>query len=119
MKLWDLTSSFQQECCHQLFQGALSHHPSFRIRVPPFETALFLPSWGSWGADPGSTGHLLASLVALVVKNLPANAGDMRDVGSIPVLGRSPAGVGGGAGMATHSGILAWRTPWTEEPSRL
>ena len=22
-------------------------------------------------------------------------------------------------GMATHSGILAWRTPWTEEPSRL
>ena len=22
-------------------------------------------------------------------------------------------------GMATHSGILAWRTPWTEEPGRL
>ena len=21
--------------------------------------------------------------------------------------------------MATHSGILAWRIPWTEEPSRL
>ena len=21
--------------------------------------------------------------------------------------------------MATHSSILAWRTPWTEEPSRL
>ena len=28
--------------------------------------------------------------VALVVKNLPANAGDIRDVGSIPGLGRSP-----------------------------
>ena len=22
-------------------------------------------------------------------------------------------------GMATHSGILAWRTPWTEEPGGL
>ena len=31
-----------------------------------------------------------ASNVALVVKNLPANAGDVRDVGSIPQLGRPP-----------------------------
>ena len=30
--------------------------------------------------------------MALVVKNLPANAGGMRDVGSIPGLGRSPGG---------------------------
>ena len=30
--------------------------------------------------------------MALVVKNLPANAGDIRDVGSIPGLGRSPGG---------------------------
>ena len=35
--------------------------------------------------------------VALVVKNLPANVGDIRDVGSIPGLGRSP---GGGHGNA-------------------
>jgi len=28
--------------------------------------------------------------VALVVKSLPANAGDIRDAGSIPGLGRSP-----------------------------
>ena len=33
-----------------------------------------------------------ASQVALVVKNLPANAGDIRDTGSIPGLGRSPGG---------------------------
>ena len=33
-----------------------------------------------------------ASQVVLVVKNLPANAGDVRDVGSIPGLGRSPRG---------------------------
>ena len=30
--------------------------------------------------------------VALVINNLPANAGDVRDVGSIPGLGRSPGG---------------------------
>ena len=28
--------------------------------------------------------------MALVVKNMPANAGDIRDVGSVPGLGRSP-----------------------------
>ena len=33
------------------------------------------------------------------------------DLGSIPGLGRSPA-----KEMATHSSILAWRIPWTEEP---
>ena len=52
--------------------------------------------------------------VAGVVKKPPASAGDVRDVGSIPGLGRSPAG-----GHATHSSILAWRIPWTEEPGGL
>ena len=33
-----------------------------------------------------------ASQVALVVKSLPANAGDIRDAGLIPGLGRSPGG---------------------------
>ena len=33
-----------------------------------------------------------ASQVVLVVKNLPANAGDIRDTGSIPESGRSPGG---------------------------
>ena len=50
----------------------------------------------------------------LAVKNLPANAGDIRDTGSIPESGRSPGG-----GMATHSSILAWRIPQTEEPGGL
>jgi len=46
--------------------------------------------------------------VALVVKNPPASAGDVRDVDCIPGLGRSLE-----EGMATHSSILAWRIPWT------
>ena len=36
--------------------------------------------------------HSVPSQVALVVKNLLANAGDIRDVGSIPGSGRSPGG---------------------------
>ena len=36
------------------------------------------------------TKQISASQVALVVKNLPTNAGDVRDVGSVPGSGRSP-----------------------------
>ena len=36
--------------------------------------------------------HNRASQVVLVVKNLPANAGDIRDSGLIPGSGRSPGG---------------------------
>ena len=53
-------------------------------------------------------------LVALMVKNLPASSEDITTVGSIPGQGRSR-----GEGHATHSSILAWRIPWTEEPGRL
>ena len=34
--------------------------------------------------------HCRASQVALMVKNPPANEGDVRDTGSIPALGSSP-----------------------------
>ena len=47
-----------------------------------------------------------------MVKNPPSNAGD---VGSIPGLGRLPLE----REMATHSSILAWEIPWTEDPGRL
>ena len=39
--------------------------------------------------------QLRASQVVLVVKNLPANSGDLRDTGLIPELGRSPGGGNG------------------------
>ena len=47
-------------------------------------------------------------------KNPPANAEDTGDAGSIPGSERSP-----GEGLATHSSILAWRIPWTEQPGWL
>ena len=49
-----------------------------------------------------------ASQVVLEIKNLPANAADIRDAG------RSLE-----EGLANHSNILAWRIPWTEEPGGL
>ena len=44
-----------------------------------------------------------------VVKNLPANAGDTGDSGSIPRSGRYPRG-----GNGNHSSLLARKIPWTE-----
>ena len=48
----------------------------------------------------------MASLVAQVVKNLPA-----KQETQVPFPGREDPLE---KGMATHSSILAWRIPWTE-----
>ena len=56
----------------------------------------------------------MASQVALVVKNPPANAGNVRDTGLIPGSGRSP-----GEGNGNRYSILGWRIPWAEEPGGL
>ena len=71
-----------------------------------------------------------------MANNPPVNS-EVRDAGLISGSGRSPGGGHGnplqysclenpmdrGAwlkeGMATHSSILAWRIPWTEEPGKL
>ena len=53
-----------------------------------------------WGFPGGTSG-----------KESACQAGDL---GSIPALGRSLE-----EGMETHSSILAWRSPWTEEPGGL
>ena len=55
-----------------------------------------------------------ASQVALVVKNLPANVGDI-EMQFQSLGGEDPLE----EGLAIHSGILAWRSPWTGEPGRL
>ena len=54
---------------------------------------------------------VMSSLVAQIVKNLPA----MRKTWA-PSLGWEDHLE---KGMSTHSSILAWRIPWTEEPGRL
>ena len=51
-----------------------------------------------------------ASLVAQMVKNLPAvQETQVRSLGWEDLE----------KGTATHSSVLAWRIPWTEEPGRL
>ena len=57
---------------------------------------MWYPAWGG-------------SKVVLVVKNPPANVGD---VGSIP-----GSKICLEEEMATHCSILAWEIPWTEEPN--
>ena len=54
---------------------------------------------------------LVMSLVAQTVKNLPAmQETRVQSLGQEDPLRKV---------MATHSSILAWRTPWIEEPGRL
>ena len=57
---------------------------------------------GAWGFPGGS-----------VVKNPPANAGDTSLIPGLQSLGHEDPLE---EGMATHSSVLAWRIPWTEEP---
>ena len=57
------------------------------------------------------TYKVLISLVAQMAKNLPATQeNQVRSLGQEDSLEK---------GMATHSSILAWRIPWTEEPGGL
>ena len=55
--------------------------------------------------------HIWASLVAQSVNNPPA----MQDTWVQSLGGEDPLE----KDMATHSNILAWRIPWTEEPGKL
>jgi len=58
-----------------------------------------------------TSASLGASLVAQIVKNLPAmQETQVQSLGYEDPLEEE---------MATHSSILAWRIPWTEEPGRL
>ena len=49
--------------------------------------------------------------MALVVKNPPTNAGEVKRYRFDPWVRKIPLE----EGMATHSSILAWRILWTEE----
>ena len=49
-----------------------------------------------------------------VVKNVLANAGDVRDPGSIPGWGRSPGG-----GNSNPFQYSSWEIPWIEDPGGL
>ena len=59
-----------------------------------------------WGRSPGEeNSNPLQSLVAQLVRNLPA----MRETWVLSLSWEDPLE----KGKAIHSGILAWRIPWT------
>ena len=95
----DITQSISQ------LEGAIQTLPCWTLSVMVFAKTIRIWIW---------IPHDGASKVSLVVKNPSANAGDIREVGSILGSERSPW-----EGKATHSNILAWRIPWTEEPGKL
>ena len=68
--------------------------------------------WQICGGSITLGGRNGASQVALVVKNPPASAGDVRDEGSIPGPGKALE-----EGVAIHGSVLA--VNWTEEPGGL
>ena len=84
-----------------------------QVQLGPHYIFCPLPSaFSSTGSSPSALKHALwAPRVVLVVKNLLANAGDIKDLGSM--LGREDLLEWE---MATHSSILPWRIPWTQEP---
>ena len=49
-----------------------------------------------------------------MAKDLPARQ-ELQETQVLSVGGEGPLG----EGMATHSSVLAWRIPWTEEPDGL
>ena len=74
---------------------------------PPLTSWMLQASWSLFKHEPSPR---WAFLVALTVKNPPAMWGTW----ARSLVGRSPGGK-----MATHSRILAWRIPWTEESGGL
>ena len=50
-----------------------------------------------------------------MVKNLPANSGDMRDIFLQSLGGEDPLE----ESVATHTSILAWRIQWIQESGSL
>ena len=64
--------------------------------------------------DQATAGLTYQIIPPSVVKNLPDNADNPRDMGLIPGQG-DPLG----KEMAIHSSIPAWKIPWTEQPGGL
>ena len=105
-----------QHCWQILYQ--LSHQGSPLSYVSPLLTIFRVQFSGIKCIHPVlyqlSLPTSRASQAALVVENPPVNSGDMRD--AVWSLGQEDFLE---EGMATHSSILAWRIPWTEEPGGL
>ena len=95
--------------------GSLTRWPRLKIkrgkRTHAQICGLVPGDWHPWLSPVENIMAVGAPLVAQTVKNLPA-----RWETQVWSLGQEDALE---KGLATHSGILAWRIPWTEEPGGL
>ena len=81
----------------------------FKLDLEKAEESLF--SWASKSLQLVTAAMKLKGTVVQTVKNLPAmKKTRVQSLGQKEPLEK---------GMAIHSNILAWRTPWTEEPGGL
>ena len=96
-----------------LEKGKATHFSSLAWR-PPWTGLMSLWPWGHKELNTTATRAFaicLASLVAQMVKRLPATwETRVQSLGQEDPLENE---------LATHSSILAWKIPWTEEPGRL
>ena len=101
-----------------LEEGMATHSSILAWRIPTDRGACGLQFMGSKRAGHDwATKQIHTYQVALVVKNPPAKAGDIREagsVGSIPGSGRHPGGR-----SDNPLQYFCWRIPWAEEPGRL
>ena len=94
-----MSPSFQTSRNPYLLHKVSPGQPSPSSATAPFFFFFGTNSTGNW-----------TSQVALVIKTPPAS-GDLKHAGSI-LDWKDPLE----EGVATHSSILAWRIPWTEQP---
>ena len=83
---WGYISEEDTGTIHPLSNHLKIAGMQWNLPVLGIHTGPFFPSFYLY--TPANS--YLASQVALGVKNLPADAGDIRDTGSVPGLGRSP-----------------------------
>ena len=98
----DFQSKFKQSC-RLTIEEILCDHRVLKSEI--------LALKGSWVSFSPTFYTVRASLVAQMVKNLPT----IQETWVWALSCTDPLG----KGMATHSSILAWRIPWTEDPGVL
>ena len=99
--------------CSGVKRGAATSVPS---RIPEAGHCMLSSLTGQCSAWLLSTSHIprvcnRVTLVAQMIKNLPA----MQKTWVLSLVWEDPLE----KGMVTHSSILCWRIPWTEEPGSL
>ena len=111
---WVASKVYMERQKTQNNQYNLKENRSQRTGTTVFKTywkARLIKAVGVWYCERIDKYISETCQVALVVNNLPGNTGDtemqFRSLGWEDTLEKQ---------MATHSSVLAWKTPWTEEP---